>query len=838
MNENAKGDGSISDLATGKKINLKKPEEKVRQEYENILNCDYGYDYNLMDIEVPIIRGSKGKPRTSDNFADIVVYSSKDKRDQFSDIVGIVETKRPERKDGIKQLMSYMSATNCIWGVWTNSIEIEYLYKDPTNGKIKRDFIYQIPRYGERFEDIGKIRKDTLIPANSLKRMFTRMLNTLYTNTNISRREKLGNELIRIIFCKIWDEKYYPNEIPKFRVGIGENADDVKARIITLFDEVKKELVNDGVFDIHETITLESKSIPYVVGELERYSLLKTSKDVVGDAFEVFAESKLVGEKGEFFTPREVVKTAIQIVKPQPEQTIFDPACGSGGFLIYALEYVWNEMETNRKYKGSKDIGKLKKEMAERCFFGIDKEMDLVKISKAYMAIVGDGRGKITHQNTLHKPNEFEGKAKEIFVQKDNKFKKFDIIFTNPPFGSKIKVLKEEAGQFELGTKKTENKKTGSIKKTAKDTEPQELFIERCLEMLNDSGTLAIVLPETYFHAPSKKEVLDFMRKNNNIKAVVDLPHDTFRPHNNAKTILIILEKNVKQQDEILMAVAEGIGHDALGRTLYKYDYENQKPSNEIWDDTKVIREEIKNPKDDKNKNTFMIKTSDIKNDIFIPRYYWKTKIKEIQKQAKEKNLNLISVSDLIKKGILYSSKGHGSPQSEYKGKGDIPYVRVSDIVNWDIYKNYTAMVPEAEYERVKGNGIDLQENDVLFVRRGSYRIGTVALVTKSNLKVLLMGELTVFRVTNNNNDYFLSPSYLMYLFSHELVQQQLANLIFMDTTLPNISNRWNELKLPFFKTQKESDKVKKDMDEIFTKKQDVLESIDRLNTKYGNLTT
>ena len=75
----------------------------------------------------------------------------------------------------------------------------------------------------------------------------------------------------------------------------------------------------------------------WVVGQLERYSLSKTDKDVVGEAFEVFAESKLVGEKGEFFTPRGVVRVAVDLVNPAAGQFIIDPACGSGGFLISSL---------------------------------------------------------------------------------------------------------------------------------------------------------------------------------------------------------------------------------------------------------------------------------------------------------------------------------------------------------------------------------------------------------------------------------------------------------------------------------------------------------------------
>ena len=826
-----KGDGITTDTATGKRINGKKPEEPVRQQYEKILHDEYGYDYDLMDIEVPIKRGSR-KIRGQDDYADIVIYDSKDqhRREQHKNILGIVETKKPERKDGLKQLQSYMSAASCRWGVWTNGKEIEYVYKDPTSGELKTDFIFQIPRYGEGFEDLGKKTKDGLVPAASLKVQFGRMLNTLYTNTNISRREKLGNELIRIIFCKIWDEKYYPNQLPKFRVGFGEDLNAVKARIDELFNDVKDELVSDGVFEKNERITLEPKSVAYVVGELENYSLLNTNRDVVGDAFEVFAESKLVGEKGEFFTPREVVKTAIEIVKPKPEDTICDPACGSGGFLIHALEHVWSVMDNDVKYRGVKDLDAIKKDVSKRCFYGIDKEMDLVKIAKAHMAIVGDGRGQIVQQNTLHRSDEFEGKAKSIFVENE-KFKKFTTIITNPPFGSKIKVLKEDAQYFELG-----NKHSKAGKHIPKDTAPQELFIERCLEMLEDEGTLAIVLPETYFHAVTKRPILEFMLRNNNVKAIVDLPHDTFRPHNNAKTILIVLEKNKEQQEEIMMAVIEGIGHDALGRELYRYDIESHEITGERWDDSVTVRDELKDPNDPSNRYVFTVKTSDIKNNIYIPRYYWD---KGIVQLAEEHKCDLVSMGRLSDEGIIKYYDGHGSPKSEHKGKGKIPYIRVSDIVNWDMYTNYTSMVPESEYERVKGNKVDLKPGDVLFVSRGSYRIGTVAMFLRGDdPKKLLTREIKILRITKKDNDYSLTPEYLIYLLSSDLAQMQMAHLTFVDTTLPNIGVRWKEICLPIPRDPEDINAIKGDMNYIFKAKQSVLKSIANVKTKYGNLTT
>jgi len=837
-NKNLK-EGYILDKATGRPVNLRNPEEKVRQDYEKVLCEDYGYNYEQMDINVPIQRGTK-KQKGDTDFADIVIYKStdKNKREQNEDIVGIVETKRPTKKEGVKQLMTYMSATSCSWGVWTNGKEIEYVYRNHKTGEIKRDFVYQIPKNGEAFETIGRISKNKLKPVSNLKLIFIRLLNTLYSNTNISRREKLGNEMIRLIFCKIWDERYEPSALPKFRIGFEEKPKEVAKRIKELFEDVKDELVSDGVFDANEEIKLDDKAIAYVVGELEPYSLQKTDKDVVGDAFEVFAESKLIGEKGEFFTPREIIKMAIKIIDPQPQKSIMDPACGSGGFLIYALEHIWGTMENSKKYKGIPNLDLIKKEVAEKYFFGIDKEIDLVKIAKAYMAIVGDGRGGIVQQNSLHLAEDFEGRAKDLFVEK-NKFKKFDIILTNPPFGKKTKVLEEEARNFDLGCvwKKDINGEWIRTKET-RDTEPQILFIERCFEFLRDGGRLAIVLPETYFHAPNSKYVLSYIRKNNNIIAIIDLAHNTFRPHNNAKTVLLVLEKGIKQQNKIIMGVTEEIGHDHNGKPLYRYDEENHKFTNEIWDDTEIVRKELDSPSNPNNKNVFVVDINDIKNDVFVPRYYWKKRIEKLKKEAKKQNIEFVQVKELVSKGIIKEFSGHGSPAGRYKGKGDIPYVRVADIVNWEIYKNPTSLIPKHIYESVKGKGRDLQEKDILFVRRGSYRIGSVAMVSKFDTKVLLTREIHVFRVIKEHNKYGIGPFYLMYLFSHQLTQKQLYSKVLIDTTLPNIARRWEELYLPISKNKKERETIKRKIKEAFIKKWEAQKRINYLKNEFGNLTT
>lgn len=261
MNSIPLRDGFIHDTATGKSVDGRKPEETVRQSYEKELHDGYGYEYSQMDIEVRIQRGEKNnqKNKNEKEKADIVIYhtTNPNKRTQHEDVLGIVETKRPTRKDGVKQLISYMSATSCMWGVWTNGKEIEYLYRHPTKGSIQRDFVFQIPKNGESFEDIGRISKKGLQPSGNLKVIFNRLLQTLYANTNISRREKLGAEMIRLLFCKIWDESYDKNALPDFRIGFDEKPKQVAKRVKALFDKVKDELSEDGVFDKNEDIKLD-----------------------------------------------------------------------------------------------------------------------------------------------------------------------------------------------------------------------------------------------------------------------------------------------------------------------------------------------------------------------------------------------------------------------------------------------------------------------------------------------------------------------------------------------------------------------------------------------------
>ncbi len=786
----------IKDFATDKLVKLS-PEENVRQEYERILVESYGYTKSEMEIEVKIPRGTGYFP----DRADICVFKSSSGRDPTQDILGIVETKRPERKDGISQLKSYMTATSAIWGVWTNGDNISYVCRRPGKTDILDDYINDIPSKGQSISDIGKIKKAELKPfeRQHLKSVFRRILRTLYANTNISRREKLGNEMIKLIFSKIEDEKTYFNRLPDFRASAGEPPIQVKERVLKLFERVKKELKDDGVFSEYETITLDPRSVAWVVGQMERRSLLKTDTDVVGDAFEVFAESRLAGEKGEFFTPRGVIKLAVELTKPKPEEIICDPACGSGGFLIQAMKYIWKIMEKEPQYKDSPRLEEQKKKMASRVIFGIDKESDLVKIAKAYMAISGDGRSNVLHENSLHSAEEFSGFAKEKFVQK-NKFRTFNVILTNPPYGTRTKVAKTDTKHFALGHKWVK-KSMGAWEKSGTfcDRDPYVLFIERCLDMLSENGRLAIVLPETLFHAPKTEYIRHFIMKSTSIEAVIGLPHNTFRPHCNAKTCLLILKKRIRQTKKVVMANPKEMGHDHNGHPLLHPD------TKELWDDLPTVIKELSCPESKTNKFTFTVPWDKIKKSgNLIPSYYqglmFTPEVCENQMKVR--------IGDLVDEGILGAWDGHGSPSSESKGRGSIPYIRVSDIVNWELYRNPVSGISKNVYDKMVKNKKKPKEGDILFVRRGSYRIGTVAMASSRDSNVLLTRELLTFRILKTNNPYKINSFYLLALLSSKFVQDQINSKVFVDTTLPNIGDRWKELILPIHKDTREIQKI------------------------------
>ncbi|GAW90721.1 N-6 DNA methylase [Flavobacterium psychrophilum] len=468
-----------------------------------------------------------------------------------------------------------------------------FLKKHITKGKVHFEEIPNIPLKGQRLEDIGKFKRKDLKPTHNLKVIFNSIRNYLAGNaTGTGSDEKIAQQLINIIFCKIYDEKFTKkDDNVSFRVGIEEEGKVVKDRIIELFEKVKTKY--SEVIEVADEIKLDADSIKYVVGELQNFCLIESERDVIADAFETFIGYSLKGAQGQFFTPRNVVKLMVEIINPQPNELLIDPACGTGGFLVESLRHIWKVLEKQAVEYGWSELALNEEKLSSaiKCIKGLEKDDFLSKVAKAYMAILGDGKGGIFCEDSLKMTNEWKATTRQQ-IDLD----KFDVLLANPPFGKDIRVVGEEKlKQFDLAYNwKKEINTYSKTNKIKKEETIQILFIERSLKLLKDGGRMGIVLPETFFHAPKSRYVLHYMLKNNNVTWMLDLPHNTFRPHNNAKCIVIILEKNRPQQEEINMAVAEEIGHDHQGKEIYRWDYlKKEANKTELWDDIPLIINEF-----------------------------------------------------------------------------------------------------------------------------------------------------------------------------------------------------------------------------------------------------
>lgn len=833
MSEKQLKDGYIYDYISGEPVKATPEEMEAVQVFAHQLVEDYGYKKEQIQTR-PQYR-VKGRPSDNEKSypVDIMIFSDSSKAEDKEYIV--VECKKKTRKDGMSQLQDYLRFCSATMGVWFNGNDRIFIKKIEKGGKIYFEEIPNIPKAGQRLEDIGKFKRKDLKPTHNLKTVFNSIRNYLAGNaTGTTMDQTIAQQIINIIFCKIYDERFTKMEDEvTFRVGVGETKEIVRERIENLFVKVKSKY--NEVIEVADEIKLDDKSIVFVVGELQNYCLINTERDVIADAFEVFIQYALKGSQGQFFTPRNVVKLMVELVKPEPDEIIIDPACGSGGFLVESMRYKWKQLEQKAHDYGWTEIAleEEKRSCAIKSIKGIEKDSFLAKVTKAYMAILGDGKSGIFCQNALQNPNEWSNAAQQSIG-----LGHFDVLLANPPFGKDIKVEGADLKQYDLGYKWRAN--GNSFDKTAtlkKEEAIQIIYVERCLKLLRDGGRMGLIMPETYFHAPSTKYILQYLLKDNNVMWLIDLPHNTFRPHNNAKCVIIVLQKGVKQQQMINMAVAEQMGHDHQGKEMYRWDYTTNKiDDKQVWDDIPIILSEIQN--NQFTKYCFQVKADLVRSkNILVPRYYWKNKMNAVVQQAKDNNQQLISISQLIKEHVISYFDGHGSPEAESKGKGDIPYIRVKDIVNWEVYKDPTSKIPREIYEEKKGVKKEIKTHDILYVRRGSNRIGSVAMVSPLDTEALYTREILVLRV-NPDNKYGITPYYLLYLLSHKLTQIQAVNKILIETTLPNIADRWKELELPIDKDKEKINTISQRIENVINNKWKAADEIKQLCNELGNLTT
>ena len=561
-------EGYIIDYISGQQVKASPEEVEATQVFSKILVEDYGYPKTQIQTRPQFHVKVRPSDTKKEYPVDIAVFSITEKTDDS--IYLIVECKKKNRKDGRTQLENYLTLSKANLGVWFNGEERFYLLKQNTDdGRVLFKEIPNIPKFGEKLEEIGAIKREALIVTHNLKSTFKAIRNYLAANAiGATRDEVLAQQLINLIFCKIFDERFTPpKSTVRFRVGLNESNADVRERIEKLFSDVKAKYKE--VFTKEDVISLDDNSIAYIVGELQNYCLVDAERDVLADAFETFIDHALKGGQGQFFTPRNVVKMMVEILDPDDNDMVIDPACGSGGFIIESLRYIWNKIITRYKEMGWTDTAILEEkiDVANKCIRGIDKDYFLSKIAKSYMAIMGDGKGGVFCEDSLERPENWGTKT-----QQKIDMGKFDVVLTNPPFGSKIPVTGEDKlKQYELAHKWKNKKDTNDWEKgkLADKEAPQILFIERCYQLLKNGGRMAIVLPDGVFGNNQLGYIRQFIMQRFRLVAVIDIPLETFMPNTGTKTSILIVQK-MKKEDiptdyPVFMCVAETCGHDRRG---------------------------------------------------------------------------------------------------------------------------------------------------------------------------------------------------------------------------------------------------------------------------------
>ncbi len=605
-------DNELVCILTGevKKIKI---EETNLQSVILMLNEEYGFDLDDMERNFTIEYDDPDTGRNKKQKVDLAIFQ-KDKSHEQDFIIRLCviqsdKIKPSDKKKGVAvTLENAMGAVeNCEFGLWANGSSYNFLQKEEDSIGYDYNFIdlSDFPGDGETLEDLDRAdRSHTRTPANdSLIKVFKRSHDYIYGNEG--RKKDAFWQLLNLIFCKLYDEKRRFMDLPngesyrrKFWVGVKEQnteegRDTVAKRIKSLFTELKNDTIFSEVFQGNESIDLTDKGLAFIAGELAKYSFLDASVDVKGMAYETIVSNTLKQEAGQFFTPRNIIKCMVDMLDPKEHHRVLDPACGSGGFLVMVLDHVrqqitkemFPELEgpyLEEKYN-SAEVNERVRIYAERSIFGFDFDPDLKKAARMNMVMGGDGHANIFHVNSLAYPNwehpkevdkinEAIEKSLREMKDIDNAYDtdargKFDMIFTNPPFGAKVKVETEIASRYHL---------------SKYSTAPEVLFIEACYDYLKEGGKMAIVLPDGILGNPNMLSVREWILDRFKILASIDLAVEAFLPQVGVQASLLFLQKKTEQQrqlaqdkDEdydVFMAIAEKLGKDRRGNPIFLRD--------------------------------------------------------------------------------------------------------------------------------------------------------------------------------------------------------------------------------------------------------------------------
>ncbi len=571
--------------------NYNNPEEKIQAETFCELILKYNYPVEQVKQYVKVTVGSDVKE------ADIIVYNDSECKKPYI----IVECKKEtiteqEFKQAVRQAYSYAFATaGTIKYIWvTSGIKNEYYafdkeidsretITDIPQYKVKKLASYKFAKNGGTTESGQKLFPLVKVEESELTNRFKQAHQALWGGGELNPSEAF-DELDKLIFCKIFDEKKkrndgdpYDFQIIKVEPKSKDRQDIEKAdietsekllkRLILLYEEGRNvgERKNDTEI-FREGIKLNAAKARSVVSYLEGIDLLHTDLDSKGRAFETFMGSFFRGDFGQYFTPRNIVSFIVDSLPINENHRVLDTSCGSGGFLLYVLDKV---RKAAREFYNIKDGDEETiecyeqwHEFAKYNLCGIEINEQISRTAKMNMIIHDDGHTNVVTSDGLISPEKLRIKTN------NDKFKEnsFDYIITNPPFGSIIKQTeKAYLHQYKLAIKERDWLNPNSKESDRPSQSTEILFIEQAEKYLVDGGYLAIVVPDGILTNSSMQYVRDYISDTFRIVAVISMPQTAFSANGaGVKSSVLFLKKYSLNEKLLRVDIRDNIQNSLL----------------------------------------------------------------------------------------------------------------------------------------------------------------------------------------------------------------------------------------------------------------------------------
>jgi type I restriction enzyme M protein len=596
------------------------PKEKVRQRIARALFHEFGISVDDMEPNFPVpVAGGGGRRRRK---ADLAIFAHQAEH-TLGNLRRVVICK-PEPPNGskitkirtheqatrdleeLRDLMGDETVPNLQYGLWTNGLDFFFVEKvvrrfgpDYEN---RADWPVADESLGSRsVVSAARLRRGE---AGMLKTAFRRCHNYIHGNEGMPKDAAFW-QFLYVLFAKVHDERVARERgtAPRFfygpdEPGTKEGREKIRQRVLDLFAEVKREY---PLFTARDEIMLSDRALAFLVTELAPYDLSDTDIDAKGIAYQELVGINLRGDRGQYFTPRGAVKLMVSILNPKEHETVFDPACGTGGFLretLYHLLAAWRREEgTEGEPDSTEQLAAHRRRLqayAEEHLFGADFDPFLVRATSMNIMLLTGGEGdaaeNIFHMDSLafpegHMPGVQQAKRRIPLGEV------VDVVMTNPPFGSDIKITDGDVlAHYRDGLARswTRDKLTGELTAADRDDapsmSPEQLFIQRAVEWVKPSGRIGIVLPNGILSnpGPADEAVRRWILEHCWVLASVELPVEAFvvDAHVNILTTLLFLKKKTEREMvaealsrpedyPVFMAVAEKVGMDRRGNPVY-----------------------------------------------------------------------------------------------------------------------------------------------------------------------------------------------------------------------------------------------------------------------------